>query len=152
MAVVVVCRIWRAKFSSGNQMKWSSFYNSPVWRKLSRAAKERDKYQCQVCGDRPGDPYCHVHAHHRVPRSEGGPDTLENLVTLCDLCHAVVTKRWHKPWFAEGATWGRDMLDQAREVYLWFLSVDLQERSRIQTAIWTQLGVRHAAGGADIAH
>ena len=76
-----------------------------------------------------------------LPRSQGGPDTLENLITLCDLCHAVVTKRWHRPWFGEGALWGRDLLGQAREDYMWFLSLDPQERVRIQTAIWSGFGV-----------
>jgi 5-methylcytosine-specific restriction endonuclease McrA len=122
-------------------MSWSTFYRTAFWRKLSRKAKERDKYQCQICGDRPGDPYCQLHAHHRVPRSQGGPDALENVITLCDLCHAVVTKCWHKPWFGEGAVWGRDLLEQARENYGWFLSLDAKDRIRIQAEIWSEFGV-----------
>ena len=66
---------------------------------------------------------------------------MENLITLCDLCHAVVTKRWHGPWFGEGALWGRDLLRQARENYMWLLSLDPQQRVRIQTAIWSEFGV-----------
>jgi 5-methylcytosine-specific restriction endonuclease McrA len=127
--------------ASTDEMSQSTFYHTSIWRKLSREAKERDKCQCQTCGDRPGDPYCQLHAHHRVPRSKGGPDTVQNLDTLCDLCHAVVTKRWHKPWFGEGALWGRDLLRQARENYMWFLSLDPQERARVQTAIWSAFGV-----------
>ncbi len=42
----------------------------------------RDGGRCLVCG-RPVD----LHAHHVVPRAEGGPDTEENLVTLCRPCH-----------------------------------------------------------------
>lgn len=66
---------------------------------------------------------------------------MENLITLCDLCHAVVTKRWHGLWFGQGALWGRDLLRQAREDYMWFISLDPQERARIQTAIWSAFGV-----------
>jgi 5-methylcytosine-specific restriction endonuclease McrA len=125
----------------GDEMAWTTFYRSPVWRKLSRQTKERDKFQCQICGDRHGDPHCQLHAHHRVPRSEGGPDTLENLITLCDLCHAVVTSRWHKPWFCEGAVWGRHVLEEARDNYLWFLLLDPQERASVQVGIWSVFGV-----------
>jgi len=133
------CR--RLALNSDDEMSWSTFYHTAIWRKLSRQAKERDKHQCQICGDRPGDPYCQLHVHHRVPRSQGGPNTVENLITLCDLCHAVVTKRWHRPWFGEGALWGRDLLGQACENYMWFLSLDPQQRVRIQTAIWPEFGV-----------
>jgi hypothetical protein len=122
-------------------MSWPNFYHTSIWRRLSRQAKQRDNYQCQVCGDRPGDPYCQLHAHHRVPRGQGGSDALENLITLCDLCHAVVTKHWHGVWFGEGAFWGGDLLGEARENYSWFLSLDPQARVRIQTEIWWQFGV-----------
>jgi len=39
------------------------------------------------------NPHCHrraVHWHHIRPRSEGGDDTLENGVALCEKCHALV--------------------------------------------------------------
>ncbi len=42
----------------------------------------RAGYRCQRCGAeaRPGRP---LEAHHRLMRSQGGPDTMENLVCLC---------------------------------------------------------------------
>lgn len=53
------------------------------------AVIERDRY-CQAwpmgygwdvrCAGRP-------HVHHRILRSHGGPDTLENLLLLCDTHH-----------------------------------------------------------------
>lgn len=137
------CR--RLALNSHDKMSWCTFYHTPIWRTLSRQARVRDKYQCQICGDRQGDPYCQLHMHHRVPRSQGGSDALENLITLCDLCHAVVTKRWHKPWFGEAALWGRDLLWLARENYMWFLSLGAQQRVRIQTAIWSEFGVLHSS-------
>ncbi len=30
------------------------------------------------------------HAHHAVLRSQGGPDTLENLIATCSSCHTYV--------------------------------------------------------------
>jgi hypothetical protein len=53
-----------------------------------------------------------------------------------------VTKRWHKPWFGGGAIWGHDLLEQAREDYLWFLSLDPPERSGIQRELWSEFNVR----------
>jgi len=36
------------------------------------------------------------HADHIVPHSEGGTHALENMRTLCILCHKARTKKWHK--------------------------------------------------------
>jgi len=33
-----------------------------------------------------------LHVHHIVPRSKGGLSTLENLLTLCELCHPLVER------------------------------------------------------------
>lgn len=54
------------------------------WDEQRNAALFRDGYTCQGCGD--GDPWLHV--HHEIPRSEGGTDHLDNLVSLCPDCHA----------------------------------------------------------------
>lgn len=43
----------------------------------------RDCYVCQECGKRGA-----THVDHVVPRCEGGTDAEDNLVTLCDRCHA----------------------------------------------------------------
>ena len=53
---------------------------------LSGAVYARDNYKCRYCGDRNG-----LHPHHIVFKSHGGPDTLENLITLCAWnCHRAV--------------------------------------------------------------
>lgn len=56
-------------------------------------ARERDGFTCQF-------PECGVthkgkmiHAHHKIPRSSGGPDTLDNLITLCEKHHKIVERR-----------------------------------------------------------
>lgn len=38
---------------------------------------------CVACGDRGN-----LNQHHLLPRSLGGPDTDDNLITLCGACHA----------------------------------------------------------------
>ena len=48
---------------------------------LNRLAKERDGWTCVCCG------LPAYEAHHIEPFSLGGPDTLENLATLCAKCH-----------------------------------------------------------------
>lgn len=63
---------------------------------LRPVALARANYRCERCGatGRPGRP---LSCHHRLMRSQGGPDTLENLVVLCGLdnttgCHGWVHK------------------------------------------------------------
>jgi 5-methylcytosine-specific restriction endonuclease McrA len=51
---------------------------------LRRAVLLRDRHRCSV----PGCTNTHyVDVHHIRPRSEGGPNTLENLITLCSAHH-----------------------------------------------------------------
>jgi len=52
-----------------------------------RAALLRDRGRCCNC-EQPAD-----HAHHVVPLSRGGRDTLGNLVSLCQECHELVHGR-----------------------------------------------------------
>ena len=47
------------------------------------ACLNRDDYTCQCCKTKKGT----LHAHHVIYRSQGGADTLDNLVTLCEECH-----------------------------------------------------------------
>ncbi|MEY7847723.1 HNH endonuclease [Natrarchaeobius sp. A-rgal3] len=56
------------------------------WERLRRRTLRRDSHACTRCGadDRT------LQAHHVVPRSAGGPDELENLLTLCRPCHGVI--------------------------------------------------------------
>jgi 5-methylcytosine-specific restriction endonuclease McrA len=43
----------------------------------------RDDFRCQECGY-----YKHLEVHHIIPRSKGGNDEPENLITLCQRCHS----------------------------------------------------------------
>lgn len=61
------------------------------WDTRRRQVYQRDRYQCGNCRSK-GGPYGDVelHAHHIVPKSQGGSDRFSNLITLCADCHARV--------------------------------------------------------------
>jgi hypothetical protein len=118
-----------------------TFYQTSQWRHLARATKRRDSFQCQTCADRHGDPYCVLHAHHIIPRAQFGSDDLDNLITLCDLCHAVVTPRWHKPWFPDGTNGGVLALAEIRAEFEEFLRLPTVQRHERQRLIWESLGI-----------
>lgn len=55
------------------------------WRLL---VKQRDNYICGRCNKQLSRlPRCGAHAHHIIPRAEGGVDTIDNGVTVCISCH-----------------------------------------------------------------
>lgn len=47
-----------------------------------RSALARDNHQCQSCGSTEN-----LTAHHILPVADGGTNRIDNLVTLCRLCH-----------------------------------------------------------------
>lgn len=51
---------------------------------LRIATLMRDNYQCTQCGKK----NTRLEAHHIIPRSQGGKETMTNLITLCISCHA----------------------------------------------------------------
>lgn len=46
----------------------------------------RDNYSCQACRKKK----CKLEVHHICPRSRGGSDEVDNLITLCHGCHQNV--------------------------------------------------------------
>jgi hypothetical protein len=57
-------------------------------KKLTDAVYRRDHWKCRnpSCCDRNG-----LHPHHIIYASHGGPDTMENLITLCAWnCHRAI--------------------------------------------------------------
>ena len=50
--------------------------------KVYRLVRERDLYRCRACGKAEL-----LEVHHIVYRSQGGEDTMENLITLCKHHH-----------------------------------------------------------------
>ena len=59
----------------------------PEWAAIAEECKRRDAYRCVEC--QRGRPQVILHAHHEFERSRGGEDSLSNLTTLCDECHAA---------------------------------------------------------------
>jgi len=73
-------------------------------RETTRKVWERDIYRCQECGLRVAQPRGLLpQTHHRVPRPVG-PDSLENLTTLCVCCHATKSSKGHRRIFADSGS------------------------------------------------
>lgn len=53
------------------------------FKNAQEACFNRDGYKCQCCKTKKGK----LNAHHIIYRSNGGADTLDNLITLCEDCH-----------------------------------------------------------------
>lgn len=49
-----------------------------------KAVYKRDGYSCALCDSPRG-----LQVHHAIRRSQGGGNSLHNLITLCWRCHAV---------------------------------------------------------------
>lgn len=54
---------------------------------IRRIVLERDDNKCTKCGSKE-----QLHVHHIVYRSNHGTDELENLTTVCDMCHLEIHK------------------------------------------------------------
>jgi len=74
-----------------------------------KKVKQRDNYQCQICGDFKGKMYftgicVETEAHHIIPKSKGGLIEPDNFITLCDLCHVVLhSEKWTYQFGDKGA-------------------------------------------------
>ena len=63
---------------------------------MRRSAMRRDNYECKQCGWshnewNPSDPR-YLELHHLVHHASGGANTMENLMTYCNVCHDEVHK------------------------------------------------------------
>ena len=54
------------------------------YRLICKVVMERDNWRCQHCGS-----MMNLQVHHQQFRSHGGPDTKDNLITLCAFCHRL---------------------------------------------------------------
>lgn len=60
----------------------------PDWDQRRKAVYQRDGYQCQNCGSAGGPKgNKELHAHHIVPKAQGGTHKKSNLITVCKDCH-----------------------------------------------------------------
>ena len=58
------------------------------YKALQQEVLRRDDWRCQSCGA-----MSNLEVHHQEFRSHSGPDSEENLITLCSACHARVHGR-----------------------------------------------------------
>lgn len=71
-----------------------------AWREIRHEVLRRDNHCCQVCGKEHSG-----QVHHVIPRSQGGTNDFDNLITLCGKCHMLIspvpewliTKLWEIP-------------------------------------------------------
>lgn len=71
------------------------FYGTSFWLRLRSDCYNRDNHTCQRCEKTK----VRLDAHHIVPRTFGGEDKLENLISLCSSCHHIVeheVRKQHK--------------------------------------------------------
>lgn len=62
----------------------------PLDPELRKEVLERDKFSCQCCGLGGEQRLSVLAVHHILEVVQGGPDTLENLVTVCVSCHLLI--------------------------------------------------------------
>lgn len=56
------------------------------WRRIREIVFERDNYTCGYCGKYCGKKKIRT-IDHKLPKSRGGTDSLDNLVTACKRCN-----------------------------------------------------------------
>ena len=57
------------------------------WENLKAYAKWRDGYKCRACGKSKHKDGVRLEVHHIRRKADGGTDTPDNVVTLCEDCH-----------------------------------------------------------------
>ena len=58
--------------------------NAKLTNAQRKAIYRRDGFQCAICGTGR-----FLQIHHYIPRGQGGTNKPDNLITLCDSCHAM---------------------------------------------------------------
>ena len=72
---------------------WSGGFRDAETRDWARKAREGSRYTCQQCGRSLLDGEAEqLHAHHKVPRSQGGQHHPDNAKVLCQECHVKAHK------------------------------------------------------------
>src|SRR5215475_4384058 len=72
--------------------QYHAYLCSPAWQWLRRSTLRRDRYRCQRCGRRRGL------AVHHLTYARVGHESLGDLTTLCQSCHAQAHGRHWWTW------------------------------------------------------
>jgi hypothetical protein len=67
--------------------RWEYQKSNRIDENIRKAVLFRDKNTCQDCGMT----NTRLEVHHITPRRLGGSDSIQNLITLCSVCHEKVT-------------------------------------------------------------
>jgi hypothetical protein len=87
----ILIRNWKEKFSSPIRFHSRRITN---WESLRLEVFQRDNYSCVYCGKSEDVMHCdHVH-----PKSKGGTDDLDNLVTACAFCNTSKGTKSLEEW------------------------------------------------------
>lgn len=96
--------------------------------RLRAQVLDRNGFTCAMCGVAAGETGANgrkavLHAGHIKPKSEGGPDELSNLRTLCSVCNQgaknIVTMPADRKWLLSQVRRAND--GDQREVLKWLL-------------------------------
>jgi len=64
------------------------------WRAVREDVLDRDGHACRFCGttneEHREEHGRGLHAHHIIPDGDGGPDSMRNLITVCQSCHRTL--------------------------------------------------------------
>lgn len=68
----------------------TSLYGGAAWERIRNSIRERDRNQCNYCGESEKK----LHVHHLVPFRVSHDNSAENLVLACVKCHRREEKKW----------------------------------------------------------
>jgi hypothetical protein len=77
-----------AKADQRRRMPYKEYLKSEEWAVVSRLARHRDGNRCQLCGTTDGP----LDVHH-LTYERRGFERLEDLITLCHVCHFAEHER-----------------------------------------------------------
>jgi 5-methylcytosine-specific restriction endonuclease McrA len=63
---------------------YDEYRSSRRWRKLRLQCYRRDGFRCRICNSS-----WNLNAHHRRYARRWGEETVDDLTTLCSLCHTI---------------------------------------------------------------
>lgn len=67
--------------------KYLDYLQSKKWQEIRTARLRVDNFRCAVCGN-PNQ----LHVHHIFYPSEYGTETINDVITLCSVCHGLVER------------------------------------------------------------
>lgn len=74
-------------YTLGDKLETTTIDRGQVSEKLRAAVMHMAHGRCQMCGQTIKEDGIRLQADHKIPRSWGGPTTLENLWAICEACN-----------------------------------------------------------------